>query len=136
MKESFQPEKKAVNGSVYVLLKIKNFQILSLNSCWKTDLQTAKLYEHSLSMAWTSPSKQDSFLLIQQVHLMSKKWMMSEDTRNNCNNFEKPTTRWKSSKECVTSYLGSAIKLTATSTNVKQAATAPQNHTKFSCLDL
>ena len=101
---------------------MKNFKILRLNSRCKTDWETAKFCEHSLSTTWTSLSKQDSFLLIQQVHLRSKKWMMSDDTRNNCNIFEKPTTCWKSSKECVTNYPGLAIKSTATSINSCQTS--------------
>ena len=30
---------------------------------------------------------------------MSEKWMMSEDTRNNCNNFEKPKPVGKAAKK-------------------------------------
>ena len=43
MKESFRLEKKVVNGmqSINLLLKMKNFQILSLNFRGKTDWKTA-----------------------------------------------------------------------------------------------
>ena len=120
--------------SLNLLLEMKNFQNLSLNSRWKTDLQTANFYEHSLSTTWTSTSKQDSINSTNTTRPLNAKEMddVGRHQKINCNNFEKPTK--KSSKECVTIYPGSAIRSKATRTNVKQAATAPpQNHTQFSC---